>query len=155
MESMEQTTLALRPGKPWLKACLLGSMILVFGMMIGGAVAFRFMADRGPGMMDSPGHRHEMIMKRMRHDLKLTEEQAKRISVIVEQNDEKMEEIRAKVDPEVSRIQEQMHTEVSAVLTPKQRTNWDEHYREMRERTRPRPHGGASSHQDPAKQDTK
>ncbi len=144
MDETEMGAPVAPPRKPWLKGFLLGSAILACGIVIGAAATYRFLGDGSGDFPPSPEKRHEAIMKRLRHELNLSDEQAQRVSEIFNRKHEKMEMIRAKVEPEVSSLMDEVRAEVGGLLHPDQQVLWEKHLTEMRARMHARPHGAAS-----------
>lgn len=144
----------------WVRACLLGAVILICGMVIGGALAYRFFPvfgifpAFGPGMHPDPDRMVEWITERLRGELDLSDEQAAAVRTIFREDHGRMEAVRLKVEPEVSAILQDTHAKVSQILNESQKVLWDKRFAEMRERMpfrpppdpEPQPNSGPDHH---------
>lgn len=120
-----------RPRRRWIRTVLLGMVILVCGMVIGGALTLHF---RWPRLLiaGQPWERMpEHIAHRMRGELGLTEEQQTEIERILARHHAAMESIRTEVQPRVEAQIDSMRREVESVLTPDQASRWGEHFERM------------------------
>ncbi len=141
-DDLERHAVGTRPAGPWLKAVLLGSAILLSGMIIGGVLTYGVLSRERLGDPFPPERTPIRIVERIRHDLRLTDDQAKAVLDIFTNHHERMETVRMKVQPEVEAEMEAARKEVDAVLTPEQRPAWNKRCQEMRERFRPHAGGG-------------
>jgi Spy/CpxP family protein refolding chaperone len=120
------------PRRRWLRTVLLGIVILLCGIVIGGALTLRF---RWPRLLlaREPWERMpEHIAERMRAELGLTEEQEAQIEVILARHHGAMDSIRLEVQPRVEARIDSMRREINALLTPQQAAQWSEHFERMR-----------------------
>jgi Spy/CpxP family protein refolding chaperone len=121
-----------RPRRRRLRTVLLGIVILVCGVVIGGALTLHF---RWPRLMlaRQPWERiPEHIAERMRGELDLAVEQQREIERILAKHHGAMESIRVEVQPRVEAQIDSMRREIDAVLTPEQAARWSEHFERMR-----------------------
>ncbi len=133
-------TLLPRPRRRWVRTTLLGIVILLCGMVIGGAVTLHARWPRLLLARHSWERMPEHIANRMRTELDLTEEQQRHIERILAKHHAAMESIRVEVQPRVQAQIDSMRRDIDAVLTPDQAVRWSEHFKRM-----PR-HGPRSEH---------
>jgi Spy/CpxP family protein refolding chaperone len=118
--------------KPW-KLVLLLIGIFAAGIVTGGFVMMRF------GRQLFPAHRGAeewgpTRLKRLTERLDLTPDQVEKIRPIIHKDSEELSRLRNSSLGETRKVLEQLEHDVSAVLTPEQKTKYDEMNREMRER---------------------
>jgi uncharacterized membrane protein len=142
--------------KPW-KIVLVLLGIFLAGGVTGAFVMLRighqWIAHRPGPEQWAPNH-----LKRLVERLDLKPEQAEAIRPIVHRNMEELSRLRIESMADIKRVFERMEREVSAQLTPEQRTKFEQLNKEMRERAKRftpdrknRP--GAGPQADPAKPD--
>ncbi len=132
VEQQEANGSLPKPRRRWVRTGLLGLVILLCGMIIGGALTLHF---RWPRLLlaRQPWERMpEHIADRMREELGLTEEQQKEIQTILAKHHGAMESIRVEVQPRVEAQIDSMRREIDAVLTPEQARRWTERFEKMR-----------------------
>jgi len=120
--------------KPW-KIVLVLLGIFIAGGVTGALVTFRFgrqaLAHRpGPDQW-APNH-----LKRLAERLDLKPEQSAAIRPIVQKNMEELNRVRSESMAEAKKVMERMEQEISAQLTPDQRTKFDQLNKELRERAK-------------------
>ncbi|MDB6128624.1 MAG: hypothetical protein JWM35_2520 [Verrucomicrobia bacterium] len=122
--------------KPW-KVVLAFLGVFVAGILSGAMLGVRF----GRHLMPPANHASAgqnfgpQIMKRLEDQLELTPDQAKQIQPIVERAQVEVQRLRKENVREVTKAMDQMHTEVSALLTPEQRVKLEELRKKFRERS--------------------
>ena len=121
-----------RARRRWLRTILLGIVILLCGMVIGGALTLHFRWPRLLLARHSWERMPEHIVERMRSELDLTAEQQREIEEILAKHHGAMESIRTEVEPRVEAQLDSMRREIDAVLTPEQAARWSEHFERMR-----------------------
>jgi len=117
--------------KPW-QVILVLIGIFVAGGVAGGFVTLRVCKDK---LVNRPvpeewAPKH---LKRLNDRLELTPEQQEQIRPIVRRNMEQLNRIRNTFVEETKTVVEGMQREISAKLTPKQRTKFERMNRELRE----------------------
>jgi hypothetical protein len=123
-----------RPRRRWMRTVLLGVVILLCGMVIGGALTLHFRWPRLLLARHAWERMPEHIADRMRGELELTEEQQREIERILARHHGAMESIRTEVQPRVEAQIDSMRREVEAVLTLEQANRWSEHFERMQRR---------------------
>ena len=120
--------------KPW-KLVLLLSGIFVAGAVVGGfvslVVAKKMVRENFVPEAWGPA-RLKMLEKR----LELTEAQVERLKPIVRRDVEDLNRLRQQGFQETRRIIERMEKDISAALTPEQKTKFEKINAELRERAR-------------------
>jgi Spy/CpxP family protein refolding chaperone len=127
-----------------LKWMLAAGFVLVF--VAGGMTGAFIAASRH----FSPGPNHAAISERMRNrlqfELRLTDEQVKKISPIIDKAALQLETIRTETGRRVHETFNEAHREIAADLTPEQRTK----LQEIEERHRRTAHHGHGNHESPS-----
>ena len=119
------------PRGHWLRMILMGTVILVCGMLIGGAVTSRVAWKRFIDRTRNQDKITERIAGRMHRNLDLTEEQSSRIQDIIHRHQNNLQDIHLEVRPRVEEELKQMKREVNNVLTPEQARRWNSRYQRM------------------------
>lgn len=146
-EDMVEEAVATRPAGTWVKAILLGSAILVSGMVIGGVLTYGVLERERAGEPFPQEHSPARIVEHLQHDLNLTNDQATAVLEIFTRHHERMEMVRMKVRPDIEAEMEAARKEVDAILTEQQRPAWSKRCTEMRERFQShRSEGGGKAH---------
>jgi len=118
--------------KPW-KVILAFTGIFLAGILVGGLVTLRVgksLAQRLP-MAEQYGPK---LMQRLVTQLDLTPEQQDKIKPIVDQAAEQLRELRRTTQRTTASVLERMQGDIGAVLTPAQKTKFDEQVSQQRER---------------------
>jgi hypothetical protein len=119
-----------RRRRMWLMV-LLGAIILICGMAIGAGGAILRIRQR---MHDIHGHPERMpaeLAKRIRGELRLTDEQAARVEAILVERLNAMEKIRNETFDRVHTEIEGIHADVTAILAAPQAAEWNERYEDI------------------------
>jgi Spy/CpxP family protein refolding chaperone len=110
-------------------------LIFLFGVFVGAAVAnadamqkLRKMLIRGPEAVI------DVIVKRLDRELKLDEEQKRRVQAIVDDARIQLRQSRAKIQPEVDTALEEAEKKTRAILYPEQLKKFDEIMKRGREK---------------------
>lgn len=112
-------------------------LFLLCGIIIGSGVTVLFLRGALNRLVQDPDLLPERMIQRMDRSLGLEEEQRAAIEAIVEARMGGLREIRARVRPEVQMELDALRNEVSAVLTPEQRAQWEARFDSLRERWQP------------------
>jgi hypothetical protein len=102
---------------------LSGLVILAAGITLGVAgtlLVVRPAEPRPPDIDDAV----VMTLTRFRGELNLTEKQEEQIETILREHFQQLEALRTAARPKIEQVLQDMKTQVSAVLTDKQRTDW-------------------------------
>lgn len=129
------------PGKAlrrtWWHTLLLGSTVLVCGMVIGSALTVVVLSRRDMPPFIPPEEMPERITSDLRKELGLTDEQADAIRAIFTQGMAEVDKIRAEFEPKMDAHMDAVRKRVEAVLSPEQAKRWNARCEEMRQRVRP------------------
>jgi len=118
--------------KPW-KVILAFTGIFLAGILVGGLVTLRVgknWAQRQP-MAEQYGPK---LMQRLVTQLDLTPEQQDKIKPIVDQAAEELRQLRRTTQRTTASVLERMQGDIGAVLTPAQKTKFDDQVSQQRER---------------------
>jgi Spy/CpxP family protein refolding chaperone len=116
-------------------------LVVVFGLgAAAGVVADRYGAFArarpfGPGMSRGGPPRSAQIAERMSRELELSASQRAQLEEIFRRNGDRLEQFRRETGARFDALRRQMDSEISAILTPEQRTKFEEQ-RKRRERNR-------------------
>ena len=116
-----------------LRLILMGTAILVCGMLIGGAVTSRIAWKRFIDRTRSQDRITERIAGRLDRDLDLSDDQARRIRDIIHRHQKNLRDLHLQVKPQVEEELDQMKCEVDSVLTPEQVRQWNRRFQRMHE----------------------
>jgi hypothetical protein len=134
LESPTSASASARPSSRLRAALLVGSVFVLGGLaggMVGRALTLRELAApfKGP-----PAEvRARFRLEAMRRHLSLSPEQAHTIEAILREADPARDAAMAACLPELERLREKTDASIREVLTPEQRTRFDEHERRVRE----------------------
>jgi Spy/CpxP family protein refolding chaperone len=120
--------------KPW-KLVLLLTGIFLAGGVTGALLTAKF-GRQWVGQRPAPGQWGDGHLRRLARHLELRPEQVEQLKPIVRRNMEELGRLRAESMTESRAVFERMEREISAQLTPEQRSKFDEYNREARERVR-------------------
>ena len=113
------------------RAYLYFALTFLLGIIVGGAGMFFY------GWYGGHWHRHprkEVIVRRLTHDLNLSEAQVQQLGPIVDDSMKKYSALQVQVDPQFRAIREESRKQIRQILTPEQATKFDELVRRMDER---------------------
>ena len=112
----------------WLRSLLCGILILVCGMVIGGAAVGLFVHNRVMELIHTPEILPEHLTGAMERNLGLTEEQAAEVLVIYNKYLERFLERRKQMRPQIEADIEALQSEINVVLTPEQTDKWNRRF---------------------------
>lgn len=121
--------------RAWLKTAALSVALLFSGAVIGSGVTVIALRRRAEDARQHPDWLSRRTVDRMRHKLDLSDEQTEEIRRIIAESRDRARTLRREHWDEAKALMETMHEDVSAVLTPEQRAEWEEWIRRARERT--------------------
>ena len=99
-------------------------LIFVCGGIVGAVGGSVWMRERMIAMMQHPEQVPDRILPRIRSELALTDDQARRVEEIVRRRHSLMESLRAETYPKQMTEFKAMHKEVADILTPEQQGKW-------------------------------
>jgi Spy/CpxP family protein refolding chaperone len=115
--------------KPW-QVCLVLVGIFAAGGISGGLVAYQMARRHAP---PPPGVWVARRIENVARELELTPAQMERVRPIVKRNVEELTKLTRQSMQPVHEILGRMETEISALLTPEQRTKYEQIMKERRE----------------------
>ena len=130
--------------KHW-KVIVAAALIFATGAATG-AFAYRTLnrsaqKSREPGGPPPMMDRRFDFLGRLKKDLNLTEEQAAKIDVVLQEGSKRTRKLWETVQPQMQEEMRRVTDRIKAELTPEQRTQFDEQSKRFRERRGPRPQG--------------
>jgi hypothetical protein len=114
-----------------------GVVILLAGLVIGGALMLILMPDKLMGPPRGPEFASIKMIGPLRRDLGLSGEQSEQIKPILDKHMEKLQEIRDDARSEIGTTLDQMNEEISAILTEGQRRIWQGQLGRLQQDLRP------------------
>lgn len=136
---MGETPVPSAPARRSWRTWAAGFIILLSGIVIGAGIGFRAARMRDSLTFLDPHNVPARVARIMKFQLGLNEEQREKLEAIFTRRGDEIDRIRLKILPEMDSVFEDLRQEVNGVLTPAQAKAWDEKFRELRERWRPRP----------------
>lgn len=116
-----------------------GLLILLSGILIGGAIGFRVARVRDPLTLFDPDSVSQRIARLMKFQLHLSDEQCASVEAIFERHRAQLDAIRLKMLPEVEPKFEALRKDIESVLSAEQATLWNAKFHEIRDKWRPKP----------------
>jgi hypothetical protein len=113
---------------------LLGSAILLCGMIIGAGLMATVLWERFQHSVRDPKRMPERIVDDMRDGLGLSNDQADRIRAIIARHRDEFEAIRMEMEPRIQAHMDQVGAEIQQVLTVQQREEWERRFARERHR---------------------
>lgn len=121
-------------GNSW-KVILAFAGVFLAGGICGGLVARRMDKSFHPGNRRVLNQTFwPQVMLRMEERLELTPEQKPKILLIVRHAQSEVQGLRREHFGKIARVMDQMHTEISSLLTPEQQLKLEEMRKKFRER---------------------
>ena len=125
------------PRRTW-RTFAAGLIILLSGVVIGMGLGFRGARLRDPLTQLEPSAVPGRFANLMKLQLGLSSAQRDQLQGIFEKKMVEINGVRAKFYPELEPVFEDLRKQVDGVLSPEQAQRWDEKFRELRERWRPK-----------------
>lgn len=115
-----------------------GAIILLAGMVIGGASMMILMPHKL--MTPAPGPEFDSLrmLPSLRRDLGLTPEQSRRISPILDKHMKKLSDIRTEARTEIAQTLKQMNEDICEILSDRQERIWKRSVDQLQRGLRPR-----------------
>ena len=129
---------ALPRPRPLWSALLLPVLFLTCGAVIGSTLTYWAMQEPDRFGPPAPGEMPAKITLKLRDDLNLDDDQAKRVEGVFLRSEEEMERIRLKTAPEMDAQFSRVEAEIAALLRPEQLEPWHLKCEEMRQRLQSR-----------------
>ena len=118
-------------------AYVTGILFLVCGLIIGSGSTLLLIQTAVHKMIAQPEILPARILDRMEYRLSLKPEQRTAIEQIVEKRMAAFEAIRRRVSPEIQTELDRLRNEVSDVLDPEQKAQWELQFDKIRQRWQP------------------
>ena len=119
--------------KPW-KVVLAFIGIFAAGLLVGGLVTLRVVKNLAPARMGSPEQFGPQLMKRYTAKLELTPEQQDKINPLIMRAGEELRQMRRATWTNSQAVIDRVEAEISAQLTPEQKTKFEQMHLEQRDR---------------------
>ncbi len=117
-------------------------LLLVFfsGIVVGGFAYRLYFNDpvRAAPRRPTPEEWRRRYISEMRSNLKLSDDQVNKLTAILDQTHKKMDDLHARFDPEMKRIQADQRDEIRTLLTDPQKATYDQMLAEREKRRRER-----------------
>ena len=117
-----------------LKRWVVGSLILVSGMIIGSALTAYLGHDVMLATLGNPSLMAERFHKRLTRELSLSKAQEEEVRTLLMARGQEIHEVMGGVRPRLEEHFRLLHDEVGRVLTNEQKIKWDRRYEKMRKR---------------------
>ncbi len=100
-------------------------MIFIGGGVVGAGLTVAMAVHRMRYALHHPEEVPGRITGRLRHELRLTDEQAGQVLTIITRSQLDVQALRRANQPRIEEIFKQVTTQIRAVLTPEQANQWD------------------------------
>lgn len=128
-----------RPRRRWWRDLLLGCLIFVCGGLVGSGLTLHRIRVAGPDLLQRQLlNMPARVTERLTKNMKLSKEQQVQVREILERGQKDLKAVRRSVLPQVEVTLEKVRTDVSAVLTEKQRQQWNHRFDLLRDRWFPK-----------------
>lgn len=114
-----------------------GVIILLAGIIIGGASIMILMPEKVIGPSPGPEFESLRMIPPLRRNLGLSEEQAEKIKPVLDSHMQELREIRENARSEIEQTLGQMNAEISSVLTEEQKQRWTGEVERLQRQIRP------------------
>ena len=119
------------------RTAFFGLVILIAGIVIGGASISIYMTHRITRPPRGPEFNSLQVIPPLRRNLGLSKEQSDKIKPIIDDSMEKLREIREDARSEIENTLQQMNKEISSILTESQRQRWQRELDRLQRELRP------------------
>jgi Spy/CpxP family protein refolding chaperone len=120
--------------KPWVVIlAFLG--VFVAGTVSGTLLGARYGRQIFPRNRPSGGNYSSQLMQRFSEQLNLSADQTEKIRPIVERAQAENQRLRRENVQQMTKVMDEMHTQIAEILTPEQRVKLDELRKRFRERS--------------------
>ncbi len=115
-------------------------LVFVSGTVVGGFAYRLYFNDavRAAPRRPTPEEWRRRYIAEMRTNLKLTDDQVNKLTAVLDQTHHKMDDLHARFDPEMKRIQTDQRDEIRGFLTDSQKVTYDQMLAEREKRRRER-----------------
>jgi len=113
---------------------LMAALFLLCGAVIGSTVTYYFVFEPPRFGPPAPGEMPAKIVKALKSELALSQEQAREIEAIFLRGEKEMDMIRTKLAPEMDAQRDKLENDVAALLRPEQVEKWRDKCNDMKKR---------------------
>lgn len=131
-EARDNPSLVLQKMHMW-RMAFFGLVILLAGIVIGGASAFVVVRRTRMDRPLSPTIAITGMMPRLQRDLDLSPEQEEKLKPILQEHMERLREIRVNAGQEISEELQLMQEEISSVLDERQKEFWQRNLQRLQD----------------------
>ncbi len=136
-ETNDSTVLdCMRKVQRW-RMAFFGLVILLAGVIIGAASVLVFLRHRPINAPAGPEFISETMIRGLRRQLRLSQEQAEQVESILQKRMQKLHEIRMNARPQIFEQLRLMDEEITAILTEHQRPIWKQRLSNLQRQLRP------------------
>jgi len=119
------------------RTAFFGLVILIAGIVIGGASISIYMTHRITRPPRGPEFNSLQVIPPLRRNLNLSKEQSDKIKPIIDGSMKKLRDIREDARTEIESTLQQMNKEISSILTETQRQKWQRELDRLQRELRP------------------
>jgi len=119
------------------RTAFFGLVILIAGIVIGGATISILMTRRMTRPASGPEFNSLQVIPPLRRNLGLSQEQSDKIKPILDGHMKKLQDIRENARSEIENTLQQMNKEISTILTETQRQRWQREMSQLQRDLRP------------------
>jgi hypothetical protein len=119
------------------RTAFFGLVILIAGIVIGGASISIYMTHRTTISAGGPEFSSLQVIPPLRRNLNLSQEQSEKIKPIIDGSMKKLRDIRENARTEIESTLQQMNKEISKILNDTQRQRWQRELDRLQQELRP------------------
>jgi hypothetical protein len=119
------------------RTAFFGLVILIAGIVIGGASISIYMTHRTTRPERGPEFNSLQVIPPLRRNLNLSQEQSDKIKPIIDGSMKKLRDIRENARTEIESTLQQMNKEISKILNDTQRQRWQREVNRLQRELRP------------------
>ena len=119
------------------RTAFFGLIILIAGIVIGGASTSIYMTRRITRPAGGPEFDSLQVIPPLRRNLDLSEDQSDKIKPIIDGSMKKLRDIRENARTEIESTLQQMNKEISSILNESQRQRWQRELNRLQRELRP------------------
>jgi hypothetical protein len=119
------------------RTAFFGLVILIAGIVIGGASISIYMTHRTTRPERGPEFNSLQVIPPLRRNLNLSQEQSNKIKPIIDGSMKKLRDIRENARTEIESTLQQMNKEISKILNDTQRQRWQREVNRLQRELRP------------------
>ncbi len=113
-----------RPVRHWKIVIAVSLLAFASGIVVGVAGTLHYVSNNLSRFIAGPDKMPERIVAQLRHELSLTDDQAKQVLAVFERSHGQLRAIRREAEPRIETIVQETYTQVAGTLKPEQREAW-------------------------------